>query len=57
MYAFVIRQMKAPIIGLPAEMHSFIIVTVSSPTYKIIKMHPFDGIEMTAITADSQQLC
>lgn len=41
------------IIGLPAELYSLIFVTDSSPTYKIIKMHPFDGIEMTAITNDS----
>lgn len=41
------------IIGLPAELHSLIFVTDSSPTYKIIKMHPFDGMEMTAITNNS----
>lgn len=52
MYAFVIRKMKACVIGLPAEIHSLIFVTVSSPTYKIIKMHFSDGIQMTAITAD-----
>lgn len=49
--------MTEPIISLPTAMYGLIFVTDSSPTYKIIKMHSFDGSEMAAIMADSRLLC